>query len=58
MSRLLAAALGAVPMGQRSVTPLALRATRALQDLSNEQVRDPKKKNLSGAAQKKGKEHI
>ena len=42
MSRLLAAALGAVPMGQRSVTPLALRATRALQDLSNEQVRDPK----------------
>jgi len=40
MSRLLAAALGAVPMGQRSVTPLALRATRALQDLSNEQVDD------------------
>lgn len=30
--------MATVPMGQRQVTPLALRATRALEDLNNQQV--------------------
>ena len=38
LSRLLGVARATVPMGQRQVTPLALRATRALEDLNNQQV--------------------
>lgn len=40
LSRLLGVAMATVPMGQRQVTPLALRATRALEDLNNQQVDD------------------
>eukprot|EP00435_Cladocopium_sp_Y103_P023793 s80_g5.t2 len=40
LSRLLGVAMAAVPIGQRQVTPLALRATRALEDLSSRQVDD------------------
>lgn len=40
LSRLLGVAMATVPMGQRQVTPLALRATRALEDLNNQQVND------------------
>ena len=38
LSRLLGVAMATVPMGQRQVTPLALRATRALEDLNSQQV--------------------
>lgn len=40
LSRLLGVALATVPMGQWQVTPLALRATRALEDLNSQQVDD------------------